>query len=160
MIRTIKEKWVSQLAKELLCEIMDQMSGIHLSEVSDDTEQFKMQHRDAVYGETTGDFILLMSLVADRKLFERMAEGIIGDRPTDQVEVEEYTTEFFNIVCGRFISELYNMTGQSARFLPSTYKNTTDRADGYGMDAANMVKFISDSGESAVFSWALASQRV
>lgn len=157
MKKTIKQEWVRELAKELLCEIMDQMSGIQLSEASDMPTHFGTQHLDVVYGETTGDFILLMRLVVERKLFERMAESIIGAPPADQTEVEEYATEFFNIICGRFVSELYNMTGQSARFLPATYVDPSGRLEGYEKNPVNTVRFISDHAEGAVFSWTLAS---
>ena len=101
-----------------------------------------------------------MRLETERSLFVRLACNMIGVLPKDQQEVEEYATEFFNIICGRFVSELYNLTGQSAHFLPTTYEQHSEDLALQSEHTVNTVKFISDSGEGAIFSWTLASQGI
>ena len=160
MKKTINQEWVSRLAEGLLCEIMDQMSGIKLEEAPDVPEHFDQAQLGIVWGETTGDFSIRMCLEAERALFVRLACNMIGAPPKDQAEVEEYATEFFNIICGRFVSELYNLTGKSARFLPTTYEHPPGTRDLHSGNTVNTVKFISDNNEGAVFSWTLASQRI
>lgn len=148
------------MAEELLCEIMCQMSGIVLEEVPQLPTNFTMRKLGIVVGATIGDFDIKMRLIAERALFERLANNMIGEPAKDFDEVEEYATEFFNIVCGRFVSELYVLTGQSARFLPTTYMHVQEDADPYGESTINIVRFMSDGDEGAVFSWTLASQKV
>lgn len=160
MKKTINQKWVSRLAEELLCEIMGQMSGIELEKASNVPEHFDQAQLGIVWGETTGDFNIRMCLKAEQALFVRLARNMIGAPPRDQEEVEEYATEFFNIICGRFVSELYTLTGQSARFLPTIYEHPPGTRELHSGNPVNTVKFISDGNEGAIFSWTLASQRV
>ena len=95
-----------------------------------------------------------MRFEADWELFARLARNMSGTPPDDGEEIEAYATEIFNIICGRFVSELYTLTGQKARFLPATFGDTVD------LDANNLintVRFTSDKNEGAVFLWTLAS---
>lgn len=159
MQKAIEQEWVSQLAEQLLCEILEQISGIQISRAQGGPIRFSTQPLGVVYAETRGEFTLLMWLEAEQSLFERLAAGMIGAPASDQEEVEEYATEFFNMVCGRFVSELYNLTGQSARFLPTIYRHHNDAAAMQTENRVYSVDFISDSNEGAVFSWTLTSQR-
>lgn len=158
MKNTVEQAWVSQMAEELLCEIVEQMSGIVLEEVPEVPPHFRKRPLGVVCGETTGDFTLRMYLEAEKELFERLAANMIGEPAKDQEEVEEYATEMFNTVCGRFVSELYQLTGQSARFLPTTYQGTPAQAALSSGSKVNSVQFVSDSNEGAIFSWTLTSQ--
>ena len=61
--------------------------------------------------------------------------------------------EFFNILCGRFISELYKATETTARFFPTRYE-ASPYPTGLGEDTSlSTVYFISDEQELAAFSW-------
>jgi len=134
------------------------MGGIVLQVVKDVPEGFKENQLGIVFGETIGDFNIQMRLQADLNLFMRMACNMIGMEPKDQTEVEEYATEFFNIICGRFVSKICDLTGQSARFLPTVYEKPPG-ADAKGLDSENnTIFFVSDSNEGAIFYWAFASQ--
>lgn len=160
MQTTINQEWVSQLAQELLRETLQQMGGIQLQMVPDLPSQFAQKETGIVCGETAGDLNIRMRLEAENSLFARLAGNMIGEPPADQQEVEEYAAEVFNVVCGRFVSELYRMTGRSARFLPTTYEQPPGTPPRYDEAGVNSVKFMSDSNEGAVFAWALASQSV
>ena len=158
MKKTINQDWVSELAEELICEIIKQMSGIDLKGVPNADDTFASKRLGAVYGETTGDFILRMQLKAEEQLFIRLAENMAGASVEERIEMEEYATEFFNIICGRFVSELYNLTGQSARFLPTIYERQSEMTELDERSGRNTVTFISDRNEAAVFSWMVASE--
>ena len=68
-------------------------------------------------------------------------------------EAQEYAMEFFNILCGRFISELYKATETTARFFPTRYE-ASPNPTGLGEDTSlSTVYFISDEEELAAFSW-------
>lgn len=159
MQRKIDQAWVSQLAGTLLCEIMYQMSGITLAEVGRLPTDFHQRQVGIVCGRTIGEYTIHMWLVAEEALFRRMAERMIGAPPRDQSEIEEYATEFFNVICGRFVSELYYLYGSSARFLPTTYTHPQDAGEMCARDRLNTVKLVSDGDEGAIFSWTLLSEQ-
>ena len=92
---------------------------------------------------------------AQRALFMRLTKNMVGYDP-DEEEAQEYAMEFFNILCGRFVSELYKASKTSARFFPTEYDRTPDR----GMPGQNAedktVYLISEQQELAAFSWTAA----
>ena len=158
MKKTINEHWVSELAEELICEIIQQMSGIDLKGVPNTENLCPSQDLGAVYGETVGDFNLQMQFKAEEPFFMRLAQNMTGYPIENREEMEEYATEFFNIICGRFVSELYNLTGQSARFLPTVYQRQPNITALDNGDGCNTVTFNSDHDEAAVFCWMVAAQ--
>lgn len=152
--RLSDREWVSQLAEVLLCEIMWEMSGIALKRSPDQMDYITKQ-MSIVRGETKGDYCVELWLGAEETLFERMAGNMIGAPPHDREEVGEYATEFFNIICGRFVSELYYLTGKRARFLPTTFMYLDDKINFDSENDIYSVKFVSDENEEVVFSWTL-----
>lgn len=154
----VNEEWVGEIAGELICESIMQMSAIGLKRVPELPEQAEARHLYAVYGETVGAFNIRMQLRAEWPLLERLAGNMKGESLEDQLEIEEYAMEFFNIVCGRFVSELYHVTGESARFLPTVFETPGCVTALDGAESINHVKFISDNNETAVFSWISVSQ--
>ena len=153
---TFQRHWVSRMAESLIGEITKQMSGIQLLLLQDaQPPDHLVDEMDAAYGRVEGDYQMFMQLRAEKKLFYRFAENMIGDKPEDQSEVEDYATEFFNVLCGRFVSELYIATGRAARFFPTTYERPPDVSALDGQVCS--LYFISEKNEYAVFSWTAAS---
>ena len=71
----------------------------------------------------------------------------------EEGEVQEYAMEFFNILCGRFISELYKATETTTRFFPTRYEALPNPTGLGGDTSLSTVYFISDEEELAAFSW-------
>lgn len=93
-----------------------------------------------------------LRFLAEPRMLSRLARNMLGSEP-EEGEAQEYAMEFFNILCGRFISELYKATETTARFFPTRYEASLNPT-GLGEDTSlSTVYFISDEQELAAFSW-------
>ena len=108
-----------------------------------------------ITGQVSGDFQIELHFFAQRALFMRLTKNMVGYDP-DEEEVQEYAMEFFNILCGRFISELYKASKTSARFFPTEYDRTPDRGMPGQKAEDKTVYLISEQQELAAFSWTAA----
>ena len=147
------QQWIGMLAGELICDIFYSMSNIRLRVVSEVPARQTLEKMDAVLGVASSAACgMCMQMRSGYDLFERLARNMIGAAPEDREEVAEYATEMFNIVCGRFISELSVAMKCCGRFQPTVYErppNVTDMENGM----CNSIYFESDENDIAVFSW-------
>jgi len=104
---------------------------------------------DGVYGWVDGGIQLLFR--AEPRLFQRLAANMLGAPARDAEEVQEFATEFFNTLCGRFISELYRVAKGPARFHPTRYE-TYPNVTPLGEDTV-VLSYSSEEQETAEFSW-------
>lgn len=147
------------MAETLISEVTEKMSGINLLPNETQPSDPLLEAMDAVYGRVEGDcHRMVMQLRAEKKFFYRFAENMIGDAPEDWSEVEEYATEFFNVFCGRFVSELYIATGRAARFYPTVYEYPPNVSRVEPTEQVCSLYFISEKNEYAVFSWTAVSK--
>lgn len=143
--------WVCQMADVLTCEIIDVMSGIHL--VRCPRSMMKSVEMDVVHGEVDGEYQMRLRFSAEPRMFERLARNMIGSEPESDEEIQEYATEFFNVLCGRFVSELSLISKTKARFYPTTFGK---RSVGCCLDQEDQkysLYFISEEQEQVQFSW-------
>ena len=135
------------MAEELTCEVIAQMAGIRLMRTESPlTSDPKL---DVVYSSLDGDGVLQLQFAAEPELFQRLAKNIIGDEPEDEEEVKEYATEFANVLCGRFVSEICRATRTAARFRPTVYGVNPATEE----EELQTICFVSDQKEQATFSW-------
>ena len=144
--------WVIQMADTLTCEIAEQMCGIRLN--SRTQEGRSVPPMDVVYGVVEGRYRMHLRFRAEPRLFCRLAENMIGAPPESMEEVQEYATEFFNVLCGRFISEIYRQTKLSARFYPTRYRRASATPNLEERDTVVTRYYVSEQEELAEFSWA------
>ena len=149
---TTDTAWVSLLAEQLICEIADQMGAIQLSceqSVSRcDVGDREMSVMSIAIG---GDYSISLCFLAERSLFLRLAHNMLGEEPEEE-DVGTYAVEFFNIVCGRFISELINKANITVRLVPIDSKSHSAE-EILNEERMEKLHFISDRKECAVFSW-------
>ena len=145
--------WVSHLAEQLVCEVAGQMGNIRLFCDAAPSVAEPSGGMDTVYARTGGDHSISVWLRADRVLFVRFARNMLGREP-DEDEVRAYAREFFNVICGRFISELILRADVGIRLMPARY-DAFDGREPVSGDAGPVKKlnFVSDEKERAVFSW-------
>ncbi len=142
--------WIAAMADTLTCEIMCTMSGIRLSRccipVPEDTKMA------AVCASVTGQaYNMQLRFLAEPKMFRRLARNMIGSEPESDEDVSDYASEFFNVLCGRFVSELCRITHMPARFTPTRYESVPGPFDeGMGV---HTLHFVSEECERAQFSW-------
>lgn len=140
------------MAQVLVCEILELMSGIQLRQHPSWMETAGDKRLEAIYGFVNGDYQIELRFLAEPHLFFRLAQNMIGREPKEE-EVQDYAMEFFNVLCGRFISELYKATNTSARFFPTKYESSLDVTILSEEPSLSTIYFISDKQELAAFSW-------
>lgn len=149
-MKTAQGIWVSEMAETLVCEITKQMSGIVLHSLKDQPPEHRRMA--VVCGFIGGDYTLRVQFFADRSLFYRLTKRMLGEEPNEE-DIEDYAIEFFNILCGRFLSEIVNQTHISARLLPIKYELPTEETMPEADETMCTLNFISDSQEQVAFSW-------
>ena len=93
-----------------------------------------------------------MRFLAEPRLFSRLAQNMAGSQLNSD-EIQEYAMEFFNVLCGRFLSELYKAADTAARFCPTRYELYPDLISLKDQVMLSTLYFISDEQELAAFSW-------
>lgn len=149
-MKTEQGIWVSALAESLVCEIADQMAGIVLRGLPDQPPEHRRMA--VVRGLIGGDYTLQVQFFADRSLFYRLTQQMLGEEPTEE-DIEDYAIEFFNILCGRFLSEIVNQTHISARLMPIKYELPTEETAPETDESMCTLNFVSDCQEQVAFSW-------
>lgn len=149
---TTDTAWVSLLAEQLICEIADQMGAIRLS-CEQSLPQCEVNNRkmSVMSARIGGDYSISIYFLAEHSLFLRLARNMLGEEPGEE-DVRTYATEFFNIVCGRFISELINKADISVRLMPID-SEPQSAAETWNKEMMKKLHFISDMKEYAAFLW-------
>ncbi len=53
---------------------------------------------------------------ADREFFHRVTENMMETQSDDPTDLEEYSKEFFNVLCGHLVAEIFRYTNVPTRF--------------------------------------------
>lgn len=69
-----------------------------------------------VYAAFERGFNSTLALCAESSVFERLAQNIIQDDRVTQKDVEDFTKEYFNVLCGNVASKLFQATKVPSRF--------------------------------------------
>lgn len=152
MKKHLDHTWVNQMAQELVREITQQMSGIELNNCDALPADVNLEELDAVYSLAVGNYRMQMQFRAQDSMFFRLARNMIGDEPEDRYEVQEYAAEFFNVLCGRFVSRLAEENHGLPFFAPPQYESPPDVTELIA-EPRHTLCFMSDDQETAVFSW-------
>ena len=153
MVEQFNPAWVLQMADILVYEILDQMAGIQMVKSPEDAAE--NTDMDTVYGFVDGEYRMQLQFRADPRMFGRFAENMMGSPPQEE-DVRDYAEEFFNVLCGRFVSEIHRATQLEARFFPTRY-GEPDRALREEEKKLSCTRyFVSEDREHAEFSWSVA----
>ena len=71
-----------------------------------------------VYTSVAGGYKTRLVMCAQRKFLHRLTENMMGEPSSDPDDLEEYTKEYFNVLCGRLVGEIYRVTKRGAKFHP------------------------------------------
>lgn len=75
-----------------------------------------------VYAAFQHGFSSSLSLCAESSVFKRLTQHIMQDKQVTQQDVEDFTKEYFNVLCGHVASRLFQLTKVASRFeIPSFY---------------------------------------
>ena len=153
MREQLNEPWVSRMADILVFEILEQMSGIR---VKTGCERASAEETmDTVYGLIDGEYRMELRFRAQPSMFRRLTENMMGEPPQEE-DVRDYAEEFFNVLCGRFVSEIYRTTKMKGRFLPTQYGKPLKVLAAEEWSSSCTRCFVSEEKELAEFSWHFA----
>ena len=113
------------LTKEKLEQILDQA----LQDVTEQTAGVRLNQGDQPPGEDlctvhiTFDkgFSTSLTLCADTSLLTRMARNSFHEDEVDSEDLEEFTKEYFNVLCGKIAGAMFQATQIPAHFGPPTF---------------------------------------
>ena len=74
-----------------------------------------------VYTSVAGGYKTRLVMCAQRKFLHRLTENMMGEPSSDPDDLEEYTKEFFNVLCGRLVGEIFRTTHLGASFHPPLF---------------------------------------
>lgn len=113
------------ITKERLEQILDQA----LQDVTERTAGVRLNQGDQPPGEDlctvhiTFDkgFSTSLTLCADTSLLSRMARNSFHEEELEPEDLEEFTKEYFNVLCGKIAGAMFQATQVPAHFSPPTF---------------------------------------
>ena len=151
-MKTMQPEWVEQMAQELVCGITEQMANIRLRrvpKVGKIEEQMVMVGVCALIG---GDSTFSVRLCSEKSLIVRLVRNMTGLEANEE-DVRDYAMEFFNTLCGRFISEIINKNRMKAKILRIRYESPLEWKKHEQEEKFVVLDFVSKEDEYVSFSW-------
>lgn len=141
----------SNMTKEGLAEILDQA----LQEVTERTAGVRLCQGDQPLGEDlctvhiTFDkgFGTSLTLCADTSLLVRMARNSFHEDAVTPEDLEEFSKEYFNVLCGKIVGAMYRATQVSAHFGPPVFYH--GRYEPEGQEAQFILTYSDGHSEGA-----------
>lgn len=146
------ELWIHELANRLVTEVSRRMANIQLKRTDAFPWEDLSGEHVVVYGLIQGDYELHVQLLTEFQLLDRLTSNMLGAKPAED-DVREYTLEYFNTICGRFISEIINQTHISEKLISVQYEMPFQSPILTSGEQVSTEYFLSDRQEPFVFSW-------
>lgn len=139
------------LTEERLEQILDQA----LQNVTEQTAGVRLNQGDQPLGEDictvhiTFDkgFSTSLTLCADTSLLSRMARNSFHEDEVNSEDLEEFTKEYFNVLCGKIAGSMFQATQISAHFGPPTFYH--GRYDPEGQEVQFVLTYSDEHCEGA-----------
>ena len=151
-MKTMQPEWVVQMARELVCGITAQMADIHLSSVPKIGKMKEQMVMVGVCALIGGDSTFSVRLCSEKSLIMRLVRNMTGLEASEE-DVRDYAIEFFNTLCGRFISEIINKNKMKARILRISYESPHEWKEQEKEEKFVVLDFVSEENEYVSFSW-------
>ena len=125
-------------------EVTEKLAGIRLYE-----ESATLIGKDSctVHATFARGFSSSLALCADTAMFIRLTQSMLQEEKVTDQDVEDFTKEYFNVVCGHIASRLFQVTKVASRFgIPEFYTGQYQPAD---KDEHFAISYSSDKNESS-----------
>lgn len=113
MDRAIPEAHLQDILDRTLRQVTQTSAGIRLQRGGSGPDGAELC---TVYTVFERGFGSALALCADAALFTRLARHMLCMDDVTPQDVEDFAKEYFNVVCGHIVAELYRCTSISARF--------------------------------------------
>ena len=126
MDTAMSQKNLEAMLDQAVREVTEQTAGVTLFQ----SGQMLGENFCTVHITFQKGFHTSLSLLADTSLLARMARNAIGIEELTSEDVEDFTKEYFNILCGKIAAILFRTTQVPARFsIPVLYHGRYEPAD-------------------------------
>lgn len=86
-------------------------------------------------------------LCADKAFSKRLTEHMMGESVSCPEDIEDYFTEYFNILCGRFFGEIHRLTKVAAIFQVPQFQYSKEGQEHVGNSVKQAICFVSEQNE-------------
>ena len=138
----------NELVQRVTIRITKQVAKIDLS-CSDNSLDIAKEPC-TVYTTLDGTYHTNLIFCAEKEFLRRMTENMMGEPIQYADDVEEYSKEFFNILCGHIVREVHKETKSGASFYPPCFVDGHYAPDMPEHCAEAMIWFTSNHSENMV----------
>ncbi len=119
MYDTMRQEELRALFDQTTREVTEQATGIRLQEGGEEPAG----EIYTVHAEFERGFYTSVSLCAEETLFIRVARRMMRREAVTPEDVEDFSKEYFNVLCGHIAAKMYQATKVASRFgIPSFYR--------------------------------------
>lgn len=118
MDTAMSEEKLHDVFDQVIREVTEKLAGIRLS------ERYIPVKEDSctIHAVFARGFRSSLSLCADTSMFIRLTQAMLQEEEVTEQDVEDFTKEYFNVVCGHIASKLFQVTKIASRFgIPEFY---------------------------------------
>ncbi len=143
MDAAMSQEGLKEIFDQIICEVTKRAAGISLSQgdTLPDGELY------TVYAAFERGFRSSVSFCAEASLFTRLTKNMMQEEVVTHQDVEDFTKEYFNMVCGHIASRLFQVTKVASRFgMPTFHRG---RYVPEGQEEHFAINYTSDRNENA-----------
>ncbi len=118
MSTSVPQERLTEIFDQVVRDITRREAGICLApgEAEPSGEVF------TVYAVFERGFDTCLSMSAEAAMFVRLTRGMMQREDVTDRDVEDFTKEYFNVLCGHIVSRLFRETRVPARFSPPVFR--------------------------------------
>lgn len=118
MDTVMSEEKLQDVFDQVTREVTEKIAGIRLCEGNTPLEEDSC----TVHAAFERGFHSSLALCADTAMFTRLTQSMLQEEEVTEQDVEDFTKEYFNVLCGHIASRLFQVTKVASRFeIPEFY---------------------------------------
>lgn len=118
MDTVMSEEKLQDVFDQVTREVTEKVGGIRLREGDSSLEEDSC----TVHAAFARGFHSSLALCADTAMFTRLTQSMLQTEEVTRQDVEDFTKEYFNVLCGHIASRLFQVTKVASRFgIPEFY---------------------------------------
>ncbi|MCI9441223.1 MAG: chemotaxis protein CheX [Ruminococcus sp.] len=118
MDTVMSEEKLQDVFDQVTREVTEKIAGIRLCEGDAPLEEDSC----TVHAAFERGFHSSLALCADTAMFTRLTQSMLQEEEVTEQDVEDFTKEYFNVLCGHIASRLFQVTKVASRFeIPEFY---------------------------------------
>lgn len=141
----IDSKKLEEVTEDVVIELTGELGDIRLSLAP--TQACIGRESCAACTRLSDPYNTGIVLCADKTFIERLTEHMMGEEISCEEDIEDYFTEFFNVLCGRFFREIHRLTKVAAIFQVPEFKYYEEGQKNTGDGGRQSVCFVSEQNE-------------